>query len=83
MADQRSHDSGVRDYRDFGVLQRSGEVECPALQCGNRFAAGRGETEDIAGPGIELVAVDVIPKPTFPLSKIDLAQAVVDKDIRR
>ena len=83
MTYQCAHDSGVGDYCDFGVLERSGEVQCPPLQRGNRFATRRGETEDVAGPGVELGALDIIPAPALPFSEIDFAQAVVDERIRR
>jgi hypothetical protein len=45
---------------------------------GDRLAIGRDEAGDVGGPGVEGVALDVVPGAAFPVAEVDLAQARVD-----
>ena len=85
MTEQGTHDPGMRDDGDVrkGRVERGGERLCAGIERGDRFAARRGETENIVGPGVELFAVDRVPALAFPGAKVDFAETGVDPDALR
>ena len=85
MTEQGTHDPGMRDDGDVrkGRVERGGERLCAGIERGDRFAARRGETENIVGPGVELFAVDCVPALAFPGAKVDFTETSVDPDAFR
>ena len=62
--------------------EAAGEIDGPGLERGNGFAAGRDEMQDVGGPGVERMAVDLVPASPLPVAKINFAQARVSVDRR-
>ena len=70
VTEQGAQDAGVGDDDGVGRDEAAGEIDGPGLERGNGFAAGRDEMQDVGGPGVECMAVDLIPASPLPVAKI-------------
>ena len=82
MAEQGAQDAGVGDDDGVGRDEAAGEIDGPGLERGHGLAAGGDEMQDVGGPGVERMAVDLVPASPLLVAKINFAQARVGVDRR-
>ena len=79
---QGTNDAGVgdNDVRTGRKLREKG-IDA-GTETGGRFAAGRCVMKEVGGPGIDFLAGNVVPGPSFPVAEIDFLQALVHSGLR-
>ena len=82
MAEKRAQDAHMSDQDNLWDIQRGGEIDGPLLQTSDGFTAGRLEIKHIGGPGVECIAVDVVPRFALPFAEIDLGEPGIDTRFR-
>ena len=81
MADQRAQHAGVANQRHPWTIQRIGKTDDAPLQIGDRLASGRRKTGHIRRPGVDCLALNIVPALPLPFAKIDFGQALVNEHL--
>ena len=81
MPEQGSDHAGVGDERDAVAAQARDTVERACLQncCG--LSARSDEVQRVGRPGVEQLAVDVLPGDTLPIAEVDFQQAPIERGL--
>ena len=82
VTEQGADDAGVGDEGDAAATQTVDAVKHARLQHRRRFAARRDEVQQISSPGVEQLAIDLLPGDAFPFAKVDLQQAFIEQRLR-